>query len=105
MTDVIQHIEAALERGNSKHTVAEVWHWLCTGQASLAIGTLMTGSWRVTDDGVGEIVHVGGQWNAEDARWLIDRMEADLLSRGVTNWKWSGRKGWARFLKLKEFTP
>jgi hypothetical protein len=94
-------IEVAMIRGGSPYRVGDVLRWLRDGNASFAACGDMHGSIHFLSNGTAEIGHVGGAWNDKDAAWLYDRLQKALLQRGVTDWNWSGRKGWTRFLQSK----
>ena len=103
LADVETHIQAALKRGNSPYTLRDVLGAFWRGDLRLLIASRMTASLWI-EDGRVHIVHVGGEWNHEDARWLIDRMK-DYCRETGKPWTWSGRKGWVRFLRMKGFKP
>lgn len=104
--NVIAHIEDALRRGKSPFTVQDVLEAYVNGNLVLCVGTKMSGSCWVRDDGRGpavEVVHVGGDWDRDEARDMFDTMKAEAARRGLP-YRWSGRKGWARFLRKEGFT-
>jgi hypothetical protein len=99
--NVCTHIETALVRGGSPYTLDFVLHELWAGALKLWIGDHMSASAWIRDDGIAEIVHVGGQWDDDDARWMLDGLKAWCAEKGTT-WAWRGRAGWVRFLKRRK---
>ena len=94
-------IEHALRRCNSPYTVTDVIRWLRNGDAVMAVGDKMHGSVWFKPDGTAEIAHLAGQWDADDASWLRERLQEVALARGYDFVEINGRKGWERFLKIK----
>lgn len=97
-------IDLAMQRGGSPYTAADLIRWLREGRAGMAVTDDMHASW-VFEDGACNVGHVHGRWNGASMRWLIGCMKRDMEARGVTSWRWSGRAGWARFLRSKGFKP
>lgn len=99
--NVCHDIEAALARGKSPYDLAFVLRQLWAGELRLWIGDTMSASAWIRDDGIAEIVHVGGQWDDEDARWMFESFKTWASEKGTT-WAWRGRAGWVRFLKRRQ---
>jgi len=98
--NVTTHIESALIRGGSPYSLAFVMQEFYAGALRLWIGSKMSASAWIRDDGLAEIVHVGGHWDGDDARWMLDGLEDWCREKG-TSWTWTGRRGWVRFLKQR----
>ncbi|MGB0662074.1 MAG: hypothetical protein ACPGNV_18105 [Mangrovicoccus sp.] len=98
-----EQIVTALERGNSPYSLLDIIGWLETGQAGFAATENMSASWVQMGDCI-EVGHIGGRWSDEDFEWLYSAMLRDMARRGVTQWRWGGRRGWPRFLKMKGVT-
>ncbi len=92
---LVDHIQAALVRGRSEFTLAQIMDLVYSGRVRVMIGDHMSCSWMPS---TGEIVHVGGSWDQAEARWMWDTFASETETQS-----WDGRKGWRRFLRLKGF--
>jgi len=97
-------IDVAMVRGKSPWRATDLLRWLREGSAGLAMGEDMHASWVFEGD-VCTVGHVYGRWNADEMAWFVRCMERDMAARGVRSWRWSGRPGWARFLRSKGWQP
>ena len=98
--NVAAHIEAALVRGNSRYTMDDFMGWLYQGELHVAVTETMSMSWLLYD-GIVEIGHTAGKWNTDDFLWMLGRMKSWMADQGLTEWRYEGRPGWDRFLKMK----
>ena len=101
---IIEDMEAALRRGHSRFTMEDVTQALAAGCLRIGAGDRLSGSVWIRHGAergpVVEIVHVAGHWDDREARWLW-RM-ADVLARQAgLPVVFSGRPGWARFLRRR----
>jgi hypothetical protein len=93
-------IDRALQRVGSPYTALDLLRFLREGKARLYVGERLHGALWWRDDGVVEVFHVAGTWNAADGDWLFEKMyEAVPNARVAIN----GRPGWERFLRMKGY--
>ena len=103
MIDIVDHIEQALERGCSKYRIEFVIKLLTTGNLSVFVADHMSASVRL-HKGQAQIVHVAGDWNKADVKWLRIRLYRQMVKWNVTSVRYEGRDGWGRFLQMKGIT-
>lgn len=96
-------VDVAMIRGGSPYRCTDLLGWLREGSASFAATDRMSASMWF-HDGQFEFAHVAGDFNKEDFKWLLSRMRYEMKRRGVTKWKQGGRKGWSRFLRMRDLT-
>lgn len=94
--DIEAHVRQALDRGGSPYTVDDVFRALWRGQLRLIIGRKMSASAWVRQ-GVPEIVHIAGDWDAGDVGDFCRAWE-ELCQQAGRRGVWNGRKGWERFI-------
>lgn len=101
---IVEDMEAALKRGNSPFTMQDVTQALAAGCLRVGAGERMTGSvWIRHGAEAGpmvEIVHVAGRWDEREALWLWAMAEQLGRMHGLPV-TFSGRAGWARFLRKR----
>ena len=97
-------IDAAMQRGKSPYNALDVLGWVRDGNASFAATERMSASVWWNGPSGPEIGHICGEWNDEDARWLLEVADRECRERGVDCIAVQGRKAWRRFLRIKGIT-
>lgn len=101
---IVADMEAALARGNSRFTINDVARALAHGCLRVGAGDRLSGSvWIRHGAEAGpmvEIVHIAGRWDDREARWLYSMADQLAREHGLPL-TFSGRPGWARFLRRR----